>query len=223
MSVTDKSLTNEEIRARYFQRDLPIDRHGNFMERIGAQDQGRTGFCALLHYHLIEGMSDKEALARMKLYEMSEIEANFTLKRTKEFIANVLEIDLDEIRGNLKSTARYIYEDVQKMLLELDHRYEDERHGYIEFEGSYFQADESSRTILGQYIQADTAPEYWLDTLNTKHSPFTVDQCKALLGAIVARDQVLHSAMADNKRQIRELAEKRDYTGLKTLSESLGM
>ncbi|MCT7475961.1 hypothetical protein N5V81_13340 [Escherichia coli] len=104
---------------------------------------------------------------------MSEIEANFTLKRTKEFIANVLEIDLDEIRGNLKSTARYIYEDVQKMLLELDHRYTKMSAMVISsFEGSA-QADESSRTILGQYIQADAAPEYWLDTLNTKHSPFT--------------------------------------------------
>ncbi|HHS7556374.1 TPA: hypothetical protein ACTPQ1_004666, partial [Salmonella enterica] len=177
MSVNDQSLTNDEIRARYFKRDLPIDRHGNFMERIGAQDQGRTGFCALLHYHLIEGMSDKEALERMKLYEMSAIEANFTLKRTKEFISNVLEIDLDEIRKNMKSTVRYIYEDVQKMLQELDHRYEDQRHSYIEFEGRHFQADETSRASLGQYIQAGHAPDYWLDTTNARIEPFSVEQC----------------------------------------------
>lgn len=223
MSVTDKSLTNEEIRARYFLRDQPIDRHGNFMTRIGAEDKGRAGFCALLHYHLIEGLSDKEALQRMALYEMSTIEANFTLKRSKEFVAEVLGIDLEEIRKNLKSTARYIYEDVQKMLLELDHRYEDQRHGFIEVEGRYFQADETSRGILGQYIQADHAPEYWLTTTNERLTPFSIEQCKALLGAMVRRDQELHTAMSDTKRRIRELAEQRDFTGLKTLAEELGM
>lgn len=223
MSASDKSLTKDEIRARYFERDLPIDRHGNYMERIGAQDQGRTGFCALLHYHLIEGMSDKDALAKMKLYEMSAIEANFTLKRAKEFISDVLEIDLDDIRKNMKSTARYIYEDVQKMLQELDHRYEDQRHGFIEFEGRHFQADENSRSILGQYIQANHAPEYWLDTTNTRIEPFSVEQCQALLAAIVQRDQELHATMSDAKKQIRVLAEARDFTGLKALQEQLGM
>ncbi|AWN08854.1 hypothetical protein MLDJOKPK_00279 [Salmonella phage SPAsTU] len=223
MSASDKSLTKDEIRARYFERDLPIDRHGNYMERIGAQDQGRTGFCALLHYHLIEGMSDKDALAKMKLYEMSAIEANFTLKRAKEFISDVLEIDLDDIRKNMKSTARYIYEDVQKMLQELDHRYEDQRHGFIEFEGCHFQADENSRSILGQYIQANHAPEYWLDTTNTRIEPFSVEQCQALLAAIVQRDQELHATMSDAKKQIRVLAEARDFTGLKALQEQLGM
>ncbi|QVW55314.1 hypothetical protein pEaSNUABM29_00274 [Erwinia phage pEa_SNUABM_29] len=223
MSTAGKSLTNDEIRARYFQRDLPIDRHGNFMERIGAQDQGRTGFCALLHYHLIEGLSDKAALERMKAYEMSTIEANFTLKRAKEFISDVLEIDLDTMRTNIKSTARYIYDDVQKMLLEVDRRYENDRHAYIEYDGHHYQADEASRTALGQYIQANHAPDYWLDTLNTQIAPFSIEQCQALLAAIMKRDQDMHTTLAETKRKIRVLAEARDFTGLKALQEELGM
>lgn len=223
MSASNKSLTKEEIRARYFAHDLPIDRHGNYMERVGNEDRGRTGFCALLHYKLIEGMSDEEALAQMQTYEMSPIESKFTLNKAKEFITDVLEINLDEIRTNMRSTARYIYLDIQKIMLEMEHRYEDQRHGYIEVDGRYFQADETSRQMLGQYIQSETAPSYWLDTANTRIEPFSLEQCKALMGAIVARDQRLHHAMSEQKKEIRAWAEARDYDSIKAFALEQGL
>lgn len=223
MSASNKSLTKEEIRARYFAHDLPIDRHGNYMERVGNEDRGRTGFCALLHYKLIEGMSDEEALAQMQTYEMSPIESKFTLNKAKEFITDVLEINLDEIRTNMRSTARYIYLDIQKIMLEMEHRYEDQRHGFIEVDGRYFQADETSRQMLGQYIQSETAPSYWLDTANTRIEPFSLEQCKALMAAIVARDQRLHHAMSEQKREIRAWAEARDYDSIKAFALEQGL
>lgn len=223
MSASNKSLTKEEIRARYFAHDLPIDRHGNYMERVGNEDRGRTGFCALLHYKLIEGMSDEEALAQMKTYEMSPIESKFTLNKAKEFITDVLEINLDEIRSNMRSTSRYIYLDIQKIMLELEHRYEDQRHGYIEVDGHHFQADETSRQVLGQYIQSETAPDYWLNTSNTRIEPFTLEQCKALMAAIVKRDQQLHNAMSAQKSEIRQYAEQRDYDTIRALALEMGL
>lgn len=223
MSASNKSLTKEEIRARYFAHDLPIDRHGNYMERVGNEDRGRPGFCALLHYKLIEGMSDEEALAQMQTYEMSPIESKFTLNKAKEFITDVLEINLDEIRTNMRSTARYIYLDIQKIMLEMEHRYEDQRHGFIEVDGRYFQADETSRQMLGQYIQSETAPSYWLDTANTRIEPFSLEQCKALMAAIVARDQRLHHAMSEQKKEIRAWAEARDYDSIKAFALEQGL
>ncbi|MCU6405838.1 DUF4376 domain-containing protein, partial [Enterobacter quasiroggenkampii] len=138
--------------------------------------------------------------------------------KAKEFITAVLEIDLDEIRSNMRSTSRYIYLDIQKIMLEIEHRYEAPRHGYIEVDGRHFQADETSRQMLGQYIQSETAPDYWLDTSNTRIEPFTLEQCKTLLAAIVNRDQEVHNVMSAQKLGMREYAEQRNYDAMHALT-----
>lgn len=223
MSVIDESLTKEEIRQRYFSRGLPIDRHGNYMERIGNEDRGRAGFCALLHYKLIEGLEDKAAIEQMRSYDMSEIEANFTLQKAKEFISDVLEIDLEEIRNNVRSTVRYIYQDVQKIMIEMERLYEEQRYAPIELNGRYFQTDSTSRQMLSQYIQSETAPDYWLDTSNARVEPFTLEQCKELMATIVKRDQKLHNQKTEQKKELRLLAERRDYDTIRAYALEMGI
>lgn len=223
MPALDKSLINEDIRARFFSRLSPIDRHGNFLGHIGTEDRGRTGFCTLLHYKLLDGMSDEDALDQMRSYNMSDIEANFTLKKAKEFISDKLEIDLDEIRSNVRSTARYIYLDVQKIMMALEKRYEAQRYEPIQLNERHFQADAISRQMLGQYIQSETAPEYWLDTANTRLEPFTLEECKKLLSEIVKRDQKLHGQMTAQKKELRLLAEQRDYDTIHALALEMGL
>ena len=223
MSVVDESLTKEEIRQRYFNKGLPIDRFGNYIEYVGNEWYDRGGLCTLLHYKLIDGMSDKEALEQMRRNEVSEIEANFTLKKAKEFISDVLEIDLDEIRSNVRSTARYIYLDVQKIMMALETRYEAQRYEPIQLNDRHFQADAISRQMLGQYIQSETAPEYWLDTANTRLEPFTLEECKELLSEIVKRDQKLHGQMTAQKKELRLLAEQRDYDTIRALALEMGL
>lgn len=223
MSATGEGLTKEEIRRRYFAHDLPIDRHGNYMEKIGSEDHGRTGFCALLHYKLIDGMSDREALEQMRNYDMSEIEARFTLQKAKDFVNDTLGIDLEEIRTGLRSTVRYIFTDVQKILSALEFRYQDARYAEIQVGDFTFQADEKSQVALSRYIQSETAPAYWLTANNTRIEPFTLEQCKTLLAAIVERDQKLHHAMSEQKSEVRAWAEARDYDSIKAFALEQGL
>lgn len=216
-------LSNDEIKARYFEFGNPIDRHGNYMTILAKDDETKQGYCTLLHYHLLNGVSDKAAIKRLREYDLSEPEAQFTLRKAKEFIADVLELPLDEIRKGLTSTVNYLYQEIQPIYLRIAERYEEQRHSNFEFQGVVLQADEKSRGALASYIQADASPEYWLDAQNNRLENFDLAACKAVLAAIVQRDSQLHASMTELKRKIRTLAEKQDFTGIKSLATEEGL
>ncbi|AFQ96626.1 hypothetical protein G173_gp081 [Erwinia phage phiEaH2] len=220
-------LSNDEIKARYFEFGNPIDRHGNYMTILAKDDETKQGYCTLLHYHLLNGVSDKAAVKKLREYDLSEPEAQFTLRKAKEFIETVLELPLDEIRKGLTSTVNYLYQEIQPIYTRIAERYETQRHENIEFQGILLQADEKSRASLASYVQSDTSPGYWLDAQNNRlgseEHPFDVAACKAVLAAIVERDAQLHAAMTELKRTIRTLAEAQDFTGIKSVATEEGL
>lgn len=216
-------LSNDEIKARYFERGTRIDRYGNYVEEYQDQMENRIGFCLLLHYHLINGMSDKKAREKLKGFDLSPVEIEFLMKKTKDFIANVLEIDLDQVRTALTSTENYLYQEVNAIYPKLNDKYNAERFAPITFRDKTFQADEKSRASMQSYMQSGVDPMYWMTLNNEPIEPWTVEDVKALYAEIITRDNDLHMVMSVLKQRIRILTEQKDFTAIKQLAADNGV
>lgn len=207
-------LTNAEIKARYEQRGMPIDRNGAYVKVGDDREVGVVDFTLLLHYHLIQGMSDEVAKERLiGEFEMSNFETNFLLNKTKAFIKDVLEIDLEEIRKNKNSTAALCGQLVNDVVAKINEVYERRRYEDIQIDGAVFQADQRARESIVGYIAAETAPEYWVTSDNMSiecdsHMLLSIQE------AIVVRDATGHEKATELKTKARVLSEQRDYAGL---------
>ncbi|ANZ48743.1 hypothetical protein BIZ83_gp110 [Erwinia phage vB_EamM_ChrisDB] len=212
-------LNNDEIKRRYFEMGAPIDRHGNYQAIHRSEDATKQGFCTLLHYHLLNGMSDKAAIAALKGYDLSDVEVNFIMKKTKEFIADVLELPLDDIRKGLASTVGHMWREFNRILGELNTRYENLRYEDIVVGERRYQATEKSRAALAGYIQSAVDPMYWIDAMNTPVEPFDLANVQELYAAIIQRDNDLHMALNVKKQKLRTLAEQNDFTAVMAMAK----
>lgn len=214
-------LTNAEIKARYEQRGMPIDRNGAFVKVGDDREVGVVDFTLLLHYHLIQGMSDQTAMARLTgEFEMSNFEAKFLMNKTKAFIKDVLEIDLEEVRKAKGSTANLCAELVAEIVNNINAAYERRRYGDVLVDEHVFQADQKARESVMGYLAADTAPEYWVAANNTM---VACDRTLllAIQEAIVSRDAAYHEKATEQKMRARMLSEERDYAGLMELNDQI--
>jgi hypothetical protein len=214
-------LTNAEIKARYEQRGMPIDRNGAFVKVGDVREVGVVDFTLLLHYHLIQGMSDQTALSRLTgEFEMSNFEAKFLMNKTKAFIKDVLEIDLEEVRKAKGSTASMCAELVTEICTNVKVAYERGRYGDVLVDEHIFQADQKARESILGYLAADTSPEYWVTADNTR-----IDCDRQLLlaihEAIVSRDAAYHEKATEQKAKALGLSEARDYAGLVELNDQV--
>jgi len=216
-------LSNDEIKRRYFEFGTPIDRHGNYSGILRTEDATRQGFCTLLHYHLLNGMSDKEAMKALKGHDLSDAEAAFTMEKTKAFIKDVLELPLDDIRKGLTSTLGHLWREFNRVMQAMNTRYAELRYQDIEFAGHRYQADEKSRTALTGYIQSGVDPMYWIDATNSPVEPFAIDDVKGLYAAIIQRDNDLHMSLNVKKQRLRTLAEQGDFTAVMQLAKDEGL
>ncbi|QVW56308.1 hypothetical protein pEaSNUABM6_00172 [Erwinia phage pEa_SNUABM_6] len=216
-------LSNDEIKARYFERGTRIDRYGNFVEEYQDQLENRIGFCLLLHYQLINGMSDKKAIEKLKSFDLSPVEITFLMKKTKEFINDVLGIDLDQVRSALTSTDNYLYQEVNAIYPKLNDKYNAERFAPITFRDKTFQADQKARDTMQSYIQSEVDPLYWTTLNNEQIEPWSVEDVKELYATIITRDNELHMVMSVLKQRIRILTEQKDFTAIKQLAEENGV
>ncbi len=214
-------LTNAEIKARYDQRGMPIDRNGTFVKVGDDREVGVVDFTLLLHYHLIQGMPDQVAKDRlMGEFGMSNFETNFLMKKTKEFIKDVLEIDLDEVRKAKGSTASLCAELVAAVVAKINEVYERKRLEDISIGEEVFQANQKAREAIVSYLSADTAPEYWV-TADNKSIECDHHMLLAIQEAIVVRDAAGHEKVTELKTKARVLSEQRDYAGLVELFDAV--
>lgn len=212
-------LSNDEIKARYFEMGTPIDRHGNYVGILRSDDATGAGFCTLLHYHLINGLSDKEAIRALKGHDLSDVEIEFAMRKAKEFIADVLELPLDDIRKGLSSTVGHLWREFNRIIQSLNARYEQRRYEDVIYNDRRYQADEKSRTSLTGYIQSGVDPVYWIDAMNHPVEPFGLDDVKGLYAVIVQRDNDQHMELNVVKQKLRTLAEKGDFTAVMAIAE----
>lgn len=207
-----------EIKRRFEMNDAPIDRHGNFVY-IG-QDFYVTGaqIQALAHYHLLAGMSDADLLVALRNGDLSDFEAKYILKNSKEFIRDVLELDLDALRSSKTSTAELCGQLVVQVIKDLNATHEKMRLAPIEVNGDMFQADAKSREVILGYILTEREVDYWV-VYNNEQIPMSLDALREVYKAIVARDEILHKQITDLKTEGRIYSEKRMYAQLVELSE----
>lgn len=214
-------LTNAEIKARYEQRGMPIDRNGAWVKVGDDREVGVVDFTLLLHYHLIQGMSDQAAMSRLTgEFEMSNFEAKFLMNKTKAFIKDVLEIDLEEVRKAKGSTANLCAELVAEVVNNVNAAYERRRYGDVLVDECVFQADQKARESILGYLAADTAPEYWV-TANNMQIECDRELLLAIQEAIVSRDAAYHEKATEQKAHARMLAEERNYAGLVELNDQI--
>lgn len=214
-------LTNAEIKARYELRGMPIDRNGTFVKVGDDREVGVVDFTLLLHYHLIQGMSDQVALKKLiSEFEMSNFEANFLLRKTKAFIKDVLEIDLEEVRNAKGSTAVMCAELVSEVVAKINEVFGRKRYGDVLVDEAVFQADQKARESILGYLAAETAPEYWI-TADNRSIECDRDMLLTIQEAIVSRDAAYHEKATNLKTQARELSEQRNYAGLVELLDQV--
>lgn len=216
-------LSNDEIKARYFEMGTPIDRHGNYVGILRPDDATRQGFCTLLHYHLINGMTDKDARIALKGHDLSDVEVEFAMTKAKEFIANVLELPLDDIRKGLSSTVGHMWREFNRIMSALNARYEQRRYDDVIYKDHRYQADEKSRAALASYIQSGVDPMYWIDATNNAVEPFEQADVKGLYAAIVQRDNEMHMELNVLKQKLRTLAEQNNFTAVMAIAEQQGL
>lgn len=205
-------LSNDEIKARFFTPNKRIDRYGNFIPTPAIDSYG-----TLLHYHLLEGMTDAIALKKLKGYGMNDVAARFALKTAKTFVTEVLELPLDEIRDAANSTERQMWMDFNTALARVGDVYNAAMDEPIEFEGYVYQADARSRAAMHERINLSRAETInWLD-INNKEVEFDVTKLTNLLSSIVTRNDWLKAELTQVKSELRRAGEAKDYDTIKRL------
>ena len=207
-----------EIKRRFELNDRPIDRHGNFVYIDLDFYTSRVQFPLLAHYHLLNGMSDADALTALRDSDMSVFEAKYVLKSSKDFIRDVLGIDLEDVRKSRVSTDGLCGQMITEIIGGLNAVYERKRYAPIEVEGHVFQADAKAREAMLGYLLTDRTVEYWV-VENNEQIPLTLDALKLVYASVTERDATLHSDITALKTEGRIYAEKRMYAQLVELSE----
>lgn len=214
-------FSKSEIKARFEAGNWPIDRHGNYIDTNPERDYSATMLPLMLHYRLLAGMTDQEAERELATtYMLSAFEIAFLIRSTKEFIKDVLELDLDDIRNNKNSTATLCGQLVIEVVNNINAAYVRLRYSDVLVDECVFQADQKARESILSYLTADTAPEYWV-TANNMQIECDRDMLLTIHEAIVSRDAACHEKATKLKTQARELSEQRNYAGLVELLDQV--
>lgn len=207
-----------EIKRRFEMNDAPIDRHGNFVYVGHDIYSSRTQFPLLAHYHLLNGMPDAEAMVVLRDSDLSDFEAKYVLKSSKDFIHDVLELDLEAMRKNRVSTEAACGQLIVEVVKELTAAYDRCRYASIVANGHAFQADAKAREAMLGYLLTDRTVEYWV-VENNEQIAMTLNDLRTVYAAITERDADLHKQITDLKTEGRIYAEQRMYAQLVELSE----
>ena len=207
-----------EIKRRFEMNDRPIDRHGNFVYIELDFYVSRVQFPLLAHYHLLSGMSDADALVALRDSDLSDFEAKYVLKSSKDFIRDILGLDLEEIRKNRVSTDALCGQLIVQVITGLNAAYDKLRYLPIVVEEHTFQADAKAREAILGYLLTDRVVEYWV-VENNEQIQLSLDELKIVYASITERDSTLHAQITGLKTEARIYAEKRMYAQLVELSE----
>lgn len=214
-------FNKSEIKARFEAGGWPIDRHGNYVDTNPDRHYGEMMLPLLLHYRLLAGMTDQEAERELSTtYMLGAFEIAFLMRSTKEFIKDVLELDLDEIRANKNSTATLCGQLVIEVVAKINEVFGRKRYGDVLVDEAVFQADQKARESILGYLAAETAPEYWI-TADNRSIECDRDMLLTIQEAIVSRDAAYHEKATNLKTQARELSEQRNYAGLVELLDQV--
>lgn len=212
-------LNNAQIKARYEEMGLPIDRNGAYVRVGDGRESSIDDFSLLLHYHIIQGLDPQDAKAQlMANHSMSDFEASFLVKKTLAFIHDVLEIDLEEVRKGRASTAALCGQLIVDVIAQLNAAYDKLRYLPITVNGHSFEADVKAREAMLGYLMTDRVVEYWVTETN-EQIELTLDELKIVYSAITERDADLHKQITDLKTEARIHAEQRTYAKLVELSD----
>ncbi len=209
---------NAEIKRRFELNGRPIDRHGNFVY-IGLDFYvSRVQFPLLAHYHLLSGMSDQDMMVALRDSDLSDFEAKYVLKSSKDFIRDVLGLDLEAIRVNRTSTDTLCGQLIMEVVGTLNEVYDKLRYAPIVANGHTYQADAKAREAMLGYLLTDRVVEYWVFE-NNDQIEMSLGDLKTVYAAVTERDADLHKQITDLKTEGRIYAEKRMYAQLVELSE----
>lgn len=202
-------LSADEIKARFENGDGQIDRNGLFFD-----PNGDVTLAKRLHYALLEGLSEKDALRQLQEQGQTQFEANYTLRQTKTFIKDVLGIQVKDYLKELQSTKAYCYTLLAKKLQATNTAYGEAVTADIAYKDHMFQTGGETLTTLAGFVQTNTVPEYWVTADNQALEEWEAKDTEMLYALIVARNAQLHVQLTAYKTRIRAFAEQGDYASL---------
>ena len=174
-----------------------------------------------LHLHLLHGLSEKKALDILKNdLKRSDFEADFALKKAKEFLKDMLDNDLESIRKVALGTEAMCSELAFDICAKINELYKVQTTAPIDYKGSPIECDEVSRRRIVGYVLSERSPIQWTCADNTTIECGLSD-IKQINKAIVERELELHTRMRELKKKTRTLCEQRNYTELQAISDEL--
>ena len=209
-------LSPSEIKKRFFQGEKRIDRQGLFLDIDQDVSLAKT-----LHYALLDGLSDEDAMTQLQANGSSLFEARFVLKQTHVFITDILEINVEDYQRELQSTVAYCYRLLEQKLTQANTDYENGISAPIEFDGHSFDASATTLATLSAFVGSNNFPTYWVDANNEAVEDWTEKQTRDIYSAITSRNAGYHEQLTAYKIRLRALAEQGKYSELETASLEL--
>ena len=207
-------LSSSEIKDRFYSKSGLVDMHGAWVIVKGDIYRYRIQFARLLHYHLINGMSVKDARAELIERGYPEQAAEYAVQQSLDFIKNVLEVDLTQLQREMNSTAAHVSVMVEKLSKAITERFKATTSTPVEYNGKTYDAGASSVQVINSYLAAGACPDYWVTTNNDVVTGWNLESLRGLCNVIAERTALEHALMTAAKARVRELGEAQDYDGL---------
>lgn len=200
-------LSNDEIKDRFHNSGKLIGLDGEYINQNWDTNYFNPGTIKLLHYKLLDGLSDETVTEELRKINLSPFEIKYTLKKAHAFISDILGIDLAEHRASQISTGAECQRKLTEMITDINGRFEAANLSPVNYRDHLFDADQSSQVTIQGSVMSNEVPTYWVDHNNERVSPWSLEDCQALNAAIVERRKVWHEQMTTFKETLRRLAD----------------
>lgn len=187
---------------------------GRVTDRYGipqAEFADRTddnAFVLLLHNHLLDGLTDEDAMARLKSLNYGTFEAKAILASSKRFIADELKIDLEARREEKSGAVSLAMRLARQKLLDAKALRDREMTSPITYREYLVAGDDKTKDTLKRYVVSKVVPEMWITEANASITPWTMEDQERLLEILTARDAAIVAAFQSWRDDLNKLAEE---------------
>lgn len=211
-------LSNDEIKDRFYNSGKLIGLDGEYIHQNWDTTYFNPGTIKLLHYKLLDGISDEKLIEELQKVNLSKFEIKFTLKKAHAFITDILGVDLNDHRASQISTGAECQRLLTEKITAANEAFSKLNFAPIKYRDHMFDADEASQlTITGMDVNT-VVPEYWVDSNNERVTPWTLEDAMALKDAVIARRVRYHGILTVYKETLRKLTDKAQLDEMKSLT-----
>lgn len=211
-------LSNEQIKDRFYNSGKLIGVDGQFVEQNWDTTYYNPGTIKLLHYRLLDGVSDEALMTELKNVGLAPLEVKFALKKAHAFISDILGVDLTDHRASQISTIAACHKLLEVKIADINQRFTTAINSPIMYRDYPFDADQASQMNIMGSATLNKIPTYWVNSNNERVEPWTLEDCQALGRAIFDRKSKWHLELTQFKETARQFADAGKLNDLQALT-----